>query len=502
MKAKLLFLFLLVFSFGNAQVSGALTEYNFNNTYHNIYGNAPFSSNAGTSFVTGREGSANGALFINNTGSIATIPYLPYGNSARTVTYWVKMSYLQPTYNFNFAYGTNSTSNAFGGSIASNSIDFLSYANNAGFSSTHTTGTWYFIAYVYDGTTVSVYKNGVLVGSQAKVLNTINNTDLFRLGTGVGYELNSFNGAIDDLKIYDRALSSTEVNTLFTVPDSPISSILVYQFDFDNSYQDNTATKAFATAGSFVIDRNGNPSKALRLNNVGTSVNLDNLPIRNASRTVSVWLKMSSYYSDNYLFGYGDSAANRAYGFSLKSNSVTNYAWANDVANNTAIPLNVWKHIVVTYNSVDDLASLYIDGVLITSITKPDWNTANNTIFNLGKSIQSAQSFDGIIDDLKIYNYALPQNQVTSLYNNNALSTSDFNQNNLEVSMYPNPVNDVLNVKSETELKSVEFYNLQGQKVKISNQKQINVSNLSSGTYMVKIQDMNDGVVTKKIVKQ
>ena len=101
---------------------------------------------------------------------------------------------------------------------------------------------------------------------------------------------------------------------------------------------------------------------------------------------------------------------------------------------------------------------------------------------------------------MKIYNYALSAAEVSSLYTSNTLSSSDFSQNNLEVALYPNPVRDVLNIETNLDIQSVEIYNIQGQKVLSSNQKQINVSDLAAGMYMVRIQDAENNIATKKIV--
>ena len=61
-------------------------------------------------------------------------------------------------------------------------------------------------------------------------------------------------------------------------------------------------------------------------------------------------------------------------------------------------------------------------------------------------------------------------------------------------------MNDILNIETTLELKSIEIFNIQGQKVLESNQKQINVSNLSNGMYMVKIQDLENNLITKKVI--
>ena len=198
-----------------------VTEYNFNNTYNNINGNTPFSSNTGTSFVTGRNGDSNGALNIFDSGSNATIPNLPYGNSARSVSFWVKINSWNPGGEFSmvYSYGQGSASNANGVGLLSQHVGHFGYANNHTYTSTntiiHQLATWYHYVMTYDGTTSRIYRNGALLASQAKTWNTLNNSNIFKLGVGVGGEI-SFNGAIDDLKIYNYAVTDAEAMNLYT----------------------------------------------------------------------------------------------------------------------------------------------------------------------------------------------------------------------------------------------------------------------------------------------
>ena len=70
------------------------------------------------------------------------------------------------------------------------------------------------------------------------------------------------------------------------------------------------------------------------------------------------------------------------------------------------------------------------------------------------------------------------------------------------VSVYPNPANDVLNIASSENVSMVEVFNLQGQRLLAQNEaSQINISNLTTGTYMVRLTTAN-GVVLKKFVKE
>lgn len=399
------------------QFSQSSLEYSFNNTYNNSLGSNPFSSNAGTSFVADRNGNANSALNINNTGTTATITGLPYGNSPRTISFWAKLNTIQLPYNMTFSYGQGAVSNACGGSFSNTAVEAFGYGTsyNLTANTSNLANTWYYFTYVYDGTNVKIYKNGSLLSSAARSWNTLNNSNLFKLGIGVGGEMN-FDGAIDDLKIYNYALDDTQIQSLYNYNTLETPPVLLYQFDFDNNYSDITGNKSFATTGTFAVDRNGNSNSALKFTNTETTVNLENLPIGNSSRSVSIWFNMQTYYTDNLLFGYGIPSANQYYGFSLTSSQINNYAWANDLTSATSIPLNTWKHLVVTFNGTSDVASIYLDGVLITSAVKSAWNTANNTIFNL-----SSSSFEGTVDDLKIYNYELSPTEISNLYNYNSL---------------------------------------------------------------------------------
>lgn len=127
------------------------------------------------------------------------------------------------------------------------------------------------------------------------------------------------------------------------------------------------------------------------------------------------------------------------------------------------------------------------------------FNASN--LFKLGIGVGNEFDFNGAIDDLKIFNNALDGSQILELYNTNTvLSSQDFNDNNLQASLYPNPVRDILNIEIENDIQSIEIYNIQGQKVLSSNQKQLNVSDLATGMYMVRIQDIDNNIATKKIV--
>jgi hypothetical protein len=80
-------------------------------------------------------------------------------------------------------------------------------------------GVWYHVAMVYDGSTVRGFVNGVLEGSQA-VSGQLQATD-FPLKIGAGAPVNGtsskdwFAGLIDEVSIYNRALTLGEIQAIF-----------------------------------------------------------------------------------------------------------------------------------------------------------------------------------------------------------------------------------------------------------------------------------------------
>jgi len=75
------------------------------------------------------------------------------------------------------------------------------------------TGVWHHFAGTYDGLTMRVYINGELENSLAKPGNIFNSTEPLRIGT-YGYYPWWFCGSIDEVAVWNRALSETEIRAL------------------------------------------------------------------------------------------------------------------------------------------------------------------------------------------------------------------------------------------------------------------------------------------------
>lgn len=83
-----------------------------------------------------------------------------------------------------------------------------------------------------------------------------------------------------------------------------------------------------------------------------------------------------------------------------------------------------------------------------------------------------------------------------------ASTTATVNQNTIEgLSVYPNPIKDVLNINYNEKINLVTVFNTLGQKVLETTSTVINMNSFATGTYVLKI-ETNDKIGTYKISKQ
>lgn len=211
--------------------TGLIGEYDFENSNADdatgIIGNgiavgAPTYTTAG---IRGTVLNLSPTNYIN----IANDPDVPAGAESRTVALWVKID----TYGADsgpFRSGTTADGEDFSLEMAGVSGTLTANGWNADTNFTAPTGTgeWHHVAITYDGTTVRTYFDGVATEFANQALNTAESGIRFG-GPRIGRTTNDgATQSIDDVLIYNRALTSTEITTIFdagSIPE-PSSALL------------------------------------------------------------------------------------------------------------------------------------------------------------------------------------------------------------------------------------------------------------------------------------
>ncbi len=357
------------------------------------------------------------------------------------------------------------------------------------------------------GGALRTYVNGVYLGNTMRAVivpdnqPVVANPNQFLVLGRASTPNQNFKGKLDRVLVYNRCLHPSEVLAIQNEGQS------LTEYTFDNTFNNKKGTEPFfASSGlTFVPDRHGNPNGALNFSNInGTEATILNLPYYNYPRTISIWVKPNNIVNGayNYPFYYGDQ--NKYFLAHYTGNSITASSDSGYVEQTNSNLANVWMHLAFVYDGAN--MKIYKNGVPITSNTSMSVSTNrdnSNNKFKLGYGNTSTLTqLDAALDDLKIYKYPLSDAEVLNLYNTNnaTLYAENVNSKKIEAIIYPNPTSGSFSIKMENELKSVEIYSLQGQKIMTSVSKNINLTSLPKGIYLVKIEDRNKGVATQKLI--
>lgn len=162
------------------------------------------------------------------------------------------------------------------------------------------------------------------------------------------------------------------------------------------------------------------------------------------------------------------------------------------------------------YNSIDEAGfnDSSITSTTNTSSTDPLFTDAANDDFTLQSGSPAKDTGDnskipsGVVTDLlgaqRIFNTTVDM----GAYEFGAvLGLEDYTT--LEnFKLYPNPVSDTLNIQLDRDLEKIEIYSILGRMVFTKTNSMINVSNLSSGMYIIKVYTQDGKIGVKRFVKK
>ncbi|KFF05851.1 LamG-like jellyroll fold domain-containing protein [Flavobacterium reichenbachii] len=267
----------------------------------------------------------------------------------------------------------------------------------------------------------------------------------------------------------------------------------IHEFNFNGNLTNTSNSISFMGTDNFVADRAGVAKSAQRLANKALEAVIDNLPQDKSARTISIWIKFNDITTPNYIWGYGN-ASNAQYcgllqqGTNSANSDLSLAAWgaSNDIIVPTPLQKFVWYNYTITYEGV--VSKIYRDGKLLKFLDGMSRSTKGN-IFRIGE-INTTIGINADIDDLKIYDVALTQDQVSELYNSSkptvaAVETSDETKNGKGiVKANGAKTTGAITSKDVNVTKTIEVFS-QGQKIIGNNSMSIN--DLPEGTYLLKI---------------
>jgi hypothetical protein len=190
--------------------------------------------------------------------------------------------------------------------------------------------------------------------------------------------------------------------------DESVGSVVV-----DSSGQNNDGVingADFSDAGKFGYALDFNGSSDFISIATGNGVPIDNEPY-----TISTWIKSDSSGSRG-IIGWGNYGSfNQVNAFRLhETNKLLNYWWANDLTATSGDLTGNWYHVVAKFDGVT--REIIVNNESKGTDTPVGHIVPNTNNFRIG-STNGGEYFNGLIDDVRVYNRALTLAEIQALYN-------------------------------------------------------------------------------------
>jgi hypothetical protein len=244
--------------FRTVPTDNLVAHYPFNGNADDASGNEHHGTIYGATLTTDRFGNPEGAYHFNS----AEQDYIRIPDHSQlqvttnfTISVWIKHDPIAGTYEDIVMKGNDS----YGFQFNSGSDQVLFHLRQLGvgwrnLNSYHTpvADEWFNVVGTYDGSVQRVYINGEETNSQSWTGSVIATSDPLDFGYMVAGDNSWYNGDLDDLRIYGRALSAAEVMQLYTETSDYIGAPLNTQISYDGP-EVYVSWQPVSGAGSYIV---------------------------------------------------------------------------------------------------------------------------------------------------------------------------------------------------------------------------------------------------------
>ncbi len=276
---------------------------------------------------------------------------------------------------------------------------------------------WHHVAATYDGTTMNIYLDGLLKATDSNTGALQSSTSEVFIGNQ--NSINPFKGTMDEVLIYNRALTEAEITEIHTGTPDPGngSGNLISSWNLDensgniahDSKAINNGTITGATWGT------GITGSCLNFNGINSNVNMPNTPSLNPVNelTMMAWAKTLENKTTK-IFQKGDwdghgIGQGKWDGWNVHIRLDNNVSYTIHWGQGLPI-MNEWYHLAATYDGTT--LKMYVNGQLKNSLAISGKLKVNTRAASIGSDNAAQKFFNGSIDEVKYFGKALSQTEI------------------------------------------------------------------------------------------
>ena len=330
---------------------------------------------------------------------------------------------------------------------------------------------------------------------------------------------------------------------------SNIYNGLVFEALFSGHANDTSASYLLGKIVNAVLtaDRYGNPNSAYAFNGLDAYIVYPHSEVMNFGPqdpfTISIWVKqafnqndlrasdndvLSKWYEETgggtiippYTGGYpfvlrvhNQTHVNLSHGAAIfgRWNGANQWGGCENsapISSQSKLNDNQWHHFVLRKQPNSNLINIWVDGVNTGTVTDNTHNaiggctTKNNAPLMVGARYAGAFHFTGAIDDIRIWNRALSDEEIDCVYKD-LVKTSIKEQLAEKITLFPNPAQGSFEIQSSgVPIESIELYDLTGRRIfaEVTNRgNTLRINSEHRGLSIVKIYT-SKGWITQKVL--
>jgi hypothetical protein len=279
--------------------------------------------------------------------------------------------------------------------------------------------TWTHVAVTDDGAHNRLYLNGELVDTAPAI--EFDGHGEIRIGGNAAFASQWFDGRIDELRIYDRALSESEVRSDAAAPLQTPQRTPVAAYSFDEG-EGSTVTDLSGGEHNGTVEgaewARGRYGSSLKFDgeDMVTVPASEDLDLTEAF-TLEVWIKPEAEGEYGHLFAKEDTAEEQtAYVITKHEDRLLaklGFPGVEEQSPSETLEIGPWQHVAATYDG--GRVRLYIDGELVGDAGVEDIRSTDGALRIGGADLWwSDEGFKGRIDEVRIYNRALTAGEIAA----------------------------------------------------------------------------------------